>query len=118
LPDLTLIAQHEYADENKKQQLNNLDLPSSTKQSRPIHQSKSTIISKDLESLASSDQKRRKNKHSESESEDEAKQKPEKVSTPRSVADIADGALSDSEVDRQRYDNVSTWLIIGLIFQF
>ncbi|KAI6189639.1 Lipin 3 [Aphelenchoides bicaudatus] len=115
LPDLTCFAHYD-AEENtqadNKQQLNNhLDLPSS-KQGRPIHQSKSTIISTDLESFKSSDQiqkpSRRKNKPSESESdEEEKKKKPEKVTTPRNAMDIADGALSDSEVDRsrQRYDN-------------
>lgn len=112
LPDLSAFSQ--YPEETIKQPpLNHLDLLSSNQSSRQISHSRSTIISKEIEALESANQPPKQSKWKkklESGSDNETKQqKIEKTSTPRSVVDIADGALSDSEVervDRQRYENV------------
>lgn len=119
LPDLRLIAaQYERSDDNVKfdEKLNHLDLniqPSD----KPITHSKSSILSKEYNDiLKQSEQPKMKRKlnHSESDSDEEANHKSEKPGPSRSTPlDVADGALSDSEVDRhQRYGNVSCFQLI------
>lgn len=58
----------------------------------------------------SNDQKSTKsnNKKSgtETESDEEEKKQAEKPTPSRALHEIADGAMSDSEIDRQRYDSV------------
>lgn len=109
LPDLTLFNERECYDDvkrNDKPQQNQPDL--NVQQSdKPIMRSKSMIISKEIESSKKLPlDQQSKHKYSES-SDDEKKQKPEKATSPRMIYDdIADGAVSDSEVTRKSFDNV------------
>jgi hypothetical protein len=135
LPDLSFIAQQEQTlEENNKQAqkrrghqrkltsgtIDTLDIPVD----RPISHSKSAILRVvDAATKPTKEQlvgARRQVTFNalESDSEDEERQKKEKTSVPRPVSDIADGALSDSEIDRQRFEPVRSFDTFYYCFLF